>query len=84
MDCQRSLSENVAAGELKLYIVVHPNSGPPGWYQHHRRATLSLTHEQCEAAEPRYVDGVPKTRLMNIGGGLTLQITPPQELNLPC
>jgi integrase len=39
-------------------------------------ATVSLTHFDCETAGPRFVDGDPKPLLMNIGGGLMLQITP--------
>jgi hypothetical protein len=40
-------------------------------------ATPSLfqTHEQCEAAEPRYVDGVTKPRLIPVSG-VMLQIMP--------
>jgi integrase len=39
--------------------------------------SLSLTHSDCETALPRFLDdGTPKTKLINIGDGLCLQVTP--------
>ena len=38
--------------------------------------SLSLTQEDCEKAEPRLVDGRPKTRVLSLGNGLLLQVVP--------
>jgi integrase len=39
--------------------------------------TIPLTQAECEAALPRFLDdGTPKTKLINLGYGLLLQITP--------
>jgi hypothetical protein len=36
-----------------------------------------LTQAECEAALPRFLDdGTPKTKLINVGDGLLLQVTP--------
>jgi hypothetical protein len=39
--------------------------------------SLSLTQTDCETALPRFLDdGTPKTKLINLGDGLCLQVTP--------
>jgi integrase len=38
--------------------------------------TTSLTQPDLESAEPRFVDGVPRPRLLQVAGPLYLQITP--------
>ena len=38
--------------------------------------SLPLTQEDCEKAEPRLVDGRPKTRVLSLGNGLLLQVVP--------
>jgi hypothetical protein len=40
------------------------------------RFTTSLTQADLESAEPRFVDGVPRPRLLQVAGPLYLQITP--------
>jgi integrase len=39
-------------------------------------SSLPLTQFDCEQAEPRLVDGKPKTRVLSLGGGLLLQVVP--------
>ena len=38
--------------------------------------TTSLTQADLESVEPRFVDGVPRPRLLQVAGPLYLQITP--------